>query len=125
MSVEYRARQVQNIYVALLGRHADPAGLNNAVAFLGQGGTIEQLKSAILGSPEFFQNRGGGNNAGSLNALYGTVLGRGIDPVAQIHLAQVLDLGIPRDVVARQIVTSREAIQRLVEDSFERFLHPG
>jgi Domain of unknown function (DUF4214) len=123
MSVEYRTRQVKNIYVTLLGRQADSAGLDNAVAFLGRGGTIEQLKSAILGSPEFFQNRGGGSNAGFLNALYGTVLGRGIDPIAQIHLAQVLDLGIPRDVVARQIVTSREAIQRLVEDSFERFLH--
>jgi hypothetical protein len=120
MSAEYRAVEVQQIYQTILGRPADPLGLINGIAFL-VGHTVEQLESSLLASPEFFQ-RAGGTNAGFLNALYQSVLGRPIDATAAIHFGGMLSLGIARDVVANQVLTSPEAIQRIVEAYYESFL---
>src|SRR5439155_2646317 len=63
-STEYRTVVVQDLYRAYLHRPADPQGLSGFVAFLGAGGTIEQVKAAILTSPEYFQTSGGRTNVG-------------------------------------------------------------
>jgi hypothetical protein len=121
-SAEYRGIEVKNLYQTVLGRPADTLGLNNGINFL-IGGTVEQLETILLGSPEFFQTRAGGTNAGFLNALYATVLGRAPDPVGFTHFAGMLSVGIPRDLVANIVVTSVEAETTLVESYYERFLH--
>ena len=57
-------------YQQFLHRGADQGGLDAWVAFLQQGHTVEQMEAGIISSPEYFQVRGGGTNAGFLAALY-------------------------------------------------------
>ena len=55
-SLEFRIVQVTQVYQQILMRPPDPRGLNNFVQFLLNGGTVEQLKAALAGSQEFFND---------------------------------------------------------------------
>jgi virginiamycin B lyase len=79
-SPEYRTRAVDRLYQALLDRGLDPAGQAAALNFLAVGGTLEQIRTSILASPEYLVGHGHGAVDGFLMALYQDVLGRGIDP---------------------------------------------
>src|SRR5262249_23222456 len=80
-SLEGRTKQVQDLYTKILGRAADPVGLNLSILFLGAGGTMEQVESTIISSPEYFQHAGG-NNTAYVNAVFRDVLNRSPDPAA-------------------------------------------
>jgi CSLREA domain-containing protein len=70
---EYYSRVVQTLYQFYLHRGEQPSdGLAPAsfVNFLVGGGTIEQLRALFTSSDEYFAARGGGTNAGFINALY-------------------------------------------------------
>src|SRR5262249_15711658 len=82
-SPEYLTNVVEGYYRAYLQRDADPTGLSSWLSLLGAGGTLEQVQAGIIGSPEYFQNRGGNTTLGYLNALYQDVLSRAIDPTGQ------------------------------------------
>src|SRR5262249_3847158 len=73
-STEARILQVQALYARYLGRPADTGGQASGIQFLQGGGRQEQLAAFLLGSPEYFLVRGGGTNAGFLNAVYHDVL---------------------------------------------------
>src|SRR5262245_12161852 len=89
-SMEFQTNVVQKGYQQFLHRAADQAGLNFWVNFLQQGHTVEQMEAGLAGSPEYFQNRGGGTNAGFLAALYQDALGRTIDAGGQAAFTQAL-----------------------------------
>src|SRR5262249_4952621 len=105
-----------------LNRQPDSGGLTSSVQFLQQGGTVRDLKVTILGSPEYFQVRGGNSNDGWLSAVYGDLLGRAPDPGGQQSWGQQLAMGVPRTSVALSIYLSPEATTRLVEQFYLQYL---
>ena len=56
-SVEASQLFVEDAYETYLGRQADPGGLAYYTQSLQTGSTYEQVIAALVGSPEFFQNR--------------------------------------------------------------------
>jgi hypothetical protein len=121
-SLEYRTDVVKGLYTYFLHRAADPTGLNAFVTSLGGTGTVEQIESIIVGSSEYFQNRGGGTNDGFLNALYQDALNRPVDPTGRKAWDAALAGGATTTQVAAAIFTSVEYRQDLVQSYYLRFL---
>src|SRR5581483_11173415 len=121
-SPEYRTDVVEGMYTSFLGRMADSGGLQAWVSMLNAGATIEQVKSGILGSPEYFQLKGG-TNASFLQGLYHDILSRPIDATGAAAWGAELASGTGRDVVAIQILGSAEAESDLVASVYEHYLH--
>lgn len=119
---EYRTVVVQDLYLSLLGRPADTGGLTSFTQFLQNGGTVEQAKSAMIGSLEYLYNHGGGTSAGFLSAVYYDVLGRGLDGNGQAFFGQELAAGVPRAFVAVQLINSTEGRTALVQSFYTHFL---
>jgi hypothetical protein len=124
-SGEYRTDVVDALYVHYLHRHADSGGLGFFVPALGGGMTDEQVAEILIGSPEYFNNRGGGTIAGFLNALFNDALGRGVDPLALQGFGQALNNGASTQQVATAILTSPEYEQDVVTNYYNKFLHRG
>jgi hypothetical protein len=121
-SAEYRADEVAQLYLSALGRSADPASLTFWTNYLSQGNTVLQLHSLLLGSEEYFTNRGGGTNNGFLAALYLDVLNRPIDPAGQQAWTALLNDGTSRSTVAADILSSPEADALQVKALYQLFL---
>jgi uncharacterized delta-60 repeat protein len=121
-SAEYRGDVVRALYQTYLHRAPDPSGLNAAVNFLSQGGTDEQLAAGLIGSPEYYQVRGGGTNDGFLNALYADALGRAPDANGRAAFDQALASGTSTTQVGFSILTSVEYDTDLVGGYYVRFL---
>jgi PKD repeat protein len=121
----YHGVEVQDQYLALLHRQADPADVANFSNFLAQGNTIESLQAILAGSPEYYQNRGGGTNDGFLNALFEDALGRPVDAATQANMERALASGVSRTAIATVVFGSHEHQGHLVQQLYERFLgHP-
>src|SRR5262249_17238131 len=58
--LEPRQNLVEGAYQAFLRRHAEEFGLNAFVTFLGRGGSPDELRAAVLGSPEYVAAQGSG-----------------------------------------------------------------
>jgi hypothetical protein len=121
-SQEYRQLEVQQLYQQYLHRSADPSGLSTFTNVLMAGGTVETVAAALVASQEYFVNRGGGTNAGFLNALYQDALFRSIDSSGLSTFSQMLGGGADRGQVANAIFGSTEYRQDLVSGYYLRFL---
>jgi hypothetical protein len=121
-SVEYRTDLVQSLYTQYLHRNADTGGLTGFVSFLGSGGSVEQVASIMVGSPEYLQTRGGGNDSGFLAAIYQDALKRTADSGGQAAFSQALANGMSHTQVAGAIVTSDECRRDLVQSYYQTFL---
>jgi len=109
-SLEHRVDVVQNLFQTLLNRPADPGAINAFVSFQAQGGTVQQLGTIIMGSPEFTADHGG-TPAGFVQAVFSNVLHRGVDPGALQFFSQQLQNGVSPTQVAAEVVNSLEAQQ--------------
>jgi hypothetical protein len=74
----YRSQLVRGLNQALLGAMLGPDVVRQEVAFLGAGGTTDQLQAALLASADYYR-RAGGTAVGWLRAVYRDVLGRPLD----------------------------------------------
>ncbi len=120
-SVEYRTLLVQSWYQRFLHRSPTADEIANLVGML-VGATDEEVEAAILGSDEYYNSRGGGTNAGFVEALYQDILGRA-PTAAEAHQWDVaIGAGATRNEVALQILTSIEARTLLVNSWFQAFL---
>ncbi|HLJ74653.1 MAG TPA: DUF4214 domain-containing protein [Thermoanaerobaculia bacterium] len=117
-SAEYRNAVVRDLYNSYL--HRSPNG-SEVAAFSHM--TTEQAASAILGSAEYFSQRGLGTNAGFVAALYQDVLGRSPDPQATTLFMQQIGAGTSRAVIAQQVLGSFEARQRWINAVYAKYLH--
>jgi hypothetical protein len=122
-SVEYQTAEVEQVYSRFLHRVAEPDGLAGWLAFLQGGGTLEQMEADVAGSPEYFQARGSGTQAGFLDALYRDALGRGVDATGLASWVPVLAGGASTAQVASDIFASTEFLQDMVEGFYQTFLH--
>ncbi len=109
------------MYQQYLHRSADAVGLQGFTSFLGGGGTLEQLASFLVGSPEYFDLHGDSNEA-FLSALYEDALGRQADPAGLAGFEQALAGGMSRGQVASVILTSAEYQNDLVQADFQSLL---
>jgi hypothetical protein len=122
-SPEYRTLVVNRLYGLYLRRAADPFGQAAWVNFLAQGGTNVPLSAQLLGSDEYLNQRGGGNNFGCLQAIYADVLHRSIDSGEAQAWAQALAGGMTRAAICAAILNSYEADKIAVEGWYNQFLH--
>ncbi len=122
-SPEFQAVTVRDLYTSLFRRPVDPTGLAGWTGFLASGGTGDQLKARLLGSDEYFQHQGSGNNAGFLAVIFPDVLGRALDPSASAAYSRTLAAGTSRTAVAAGIVQGPEARRHLIQGWYERYLH--
>ncbi len=122
-SVEYRTDVVQKAYQQFLHRPGETAGVNFWVNFLQQGGTVEQMEAGLVGSTEYFQNRGGGTNAGFLTALFQDALNRPIDTTGQAGFTSQLAGGTTTGQIAAEVFASTEFQQDVVKGAFQQLLH--
>lgn len=79
-SPEYRGDTVTGLFELYLHRAAEPAAVVADSSVLAFGGTPELLSIGLVSSAEYYQARGGGTNAGFLNALFSDALHRPPDP---------------------------------------------
>jgi serpin B len=131
-SYESRVQHVQDFYAAILHRTADAQGLDGFVGFLGMGGTLEQVQSFILGSPEYVRQSSAspnshqitvsGDDARFLEALYHDVLNRGVDPTGADGFGRALAVGVSHQEIAAAVVASLEARQDRVQGLYRQFL---
>jgi hypothetical protein len=121
-STEFRSRQIDSLFATLLHRNADVGGRQAFLAALANGATDEQIENTILASPEYFQNRGGGDNAGFATALYQDVLGRGIDSGALQNAKSFLAGGGSRLALTQLVQFSPEEDAHLVGALFQQLL---
>jgi hypothetical protein len=116
-SLEYRTMLVRSFYLSFLHRSPSPEELVAGLAALVGGLSDEGLEASLLGSEEYFQNRGGGTQDGFLNALYHDLLGRA--PTAG---ERALFGGASRMQVAAQVLASNEYRTLLIQSYFQMFL---
>ena len=128
---EYKQDVIDGVYLALLGRHVDPSGLQFGLSLLNNqpiatpgSSPLDILRATILGSQEYFQLHGS-SNLGFLQALFLDVLKRPIDPSAQNFYLSQLNSGTSRTLVAKIILGTTEAKQdgERQQDQ-ESHLHP-
>jgi hypothetical protein len=117
-SAEYKNALVRALYNSYLHRPANGSEIANVSAM-----TAEQIETTILGSAEYFAQRGGGTNHGFVSALYQDVLGRPADPQAVAVFEQQLGAGGSRSAIAQQVLTSAEARQRWINALSMKYLH--
>jgi Domain of unknown function (DUF4214) len=122
-SMEFRADEVRGLYTQFLHRAADSAGLAGFTNFLANGGTVEQVEAIMVGSPEYFQHRGGGTNDGFLNALYQDALNRAVDPTGRAAFDMALAQGTTTGMVAADVFGGREFQQDLVRGFYQSLLN--
>ena len=118
---EYRALDVDRVFVKYLRRAADPGGKAYWVNSIDNGKALWRFRAQLFGSPEYF-TKAGGTNAKYVEAAYTDVLGRGPDPSGRTFWTNKLDNGADRGSVALQFINSPEARRRLVDEQFLRFL---
>jgi hypothetical protein len=122
-SLEYRVKQLNQYYATYLHRAVDPIGQVSWLNFLNQGNTLQQVVVGILGSPEYFQTRGGGTNNGWLTAVYHDVLGRTVDASGQATWTAALTQGSSLSAVAQTILGSVESDTLIIKGWYNQFLN--
>ena len=124
-SVEHSNARIQNMFSTYLHRPAGGTDINFYSGMLQHGTPVEDVRSSILASPEYFNSRGGGGNIGFVTALYQDVLGRAPDAQGSSSFVQALNTGAQRSAIAHQFVTSQEARARWMNALYNTYLHHG
>src|SRR5205807_1923998 len=98
--------------------------VNAGVTALSGGETVEQLAAGttLLGSPEYFQARGGGTTEGFLSAIFLDLLHRAIDPPTRAQLVAAIHNGASRSDVAALVLSSGEYRAALATNFIMAFL---
>lgn len=120
--LEYRAKLIERFFSELLRRPPTPTDCAHFLDFLIHGGTIEQMRSILLDSVEYFEGLGGGTNAGWAAALFQDVLGRPITGPELAAVRDALSRGEPRESIAFRIISSTEGRVVRIRDYYNRFL---
>ncbi|HWB10660.1 MAG TPA: DUF4214 domain-containing protein [Pirellulales bacterium] len=121
-SVEAHTDIIEGFYTSLLNRSADPQGLSYFLNLFANGWTQIQIKSLFYGSDEYFQVRGGGTDAGFLDALYHDEFNRAPDSGGEAYFTQLLASGQSRSDVAGLILNSQEDYQTQVNSYYLAYL---
>jgi hypothetical protein len=118
LSPEALGRVVDQLYLRFLGRQSDTGGRAGWINFLRSGGTLEQVETLFLTSPEYL----GHINTEFVQSLYLNILGRAGSP-AELALwnNNIQNLGLAG--IADGFVRSPEHRTNTVRSFFQTFLH--
>ncbi len=105
--------EVYGLYEALLGRSPDPVGLETWTQDVNNGLSMHDLAQTLLDSPEGQARSGSESNAAFLQQLYGSALGRPIDPTGAASWGAALNGGESRADVANAVAFSPEGESHL------------
>ncbi|HQU41769.1 MAG TPA: DUF4214 domain-containing protein, partial [Pirellulales bacterium] len=119
---EFQHDTVESLYEHYLGRAADAMGLQYWSAYLYDGGTIEGMSQALLGSQEYYQARGGGTDSGFVSALFEDALGRAINSGDLAYFEGLMGNGMSPSDIAALVLNSDEYHRLRVDSLFEQFL---
>ena len=122
-SNEYRLLVVDNLFVSILHRNANPGENTQYVQMLQQGKSMEFVESVIYGSAEYFQHRGNNNNLDFLKALFQDILQAPLDSASQQYWGSQLGAGVSNQQVAFDLLTSTSGYQVLVNRDYTLYLH--
>lgn len=119
---------VESIYQKLLGRTPSNAEVAPFLAFIQNGGTIEQVMSFVFGSSEYagraslLTGQASGNQA-FIQQLYQDALNRKPDPQAIAFYGNYLAQGGTAQQVAVEVLDSGEYRDALINGFYQSFLH--
>jgi len=119
-SAEHRGLQVDRFYEHFLHRPAEAAGRAGWVNYILAGGSESALAIAFLTSPEYLALHQG--NAAFVTSLYADVLGRLPDAPGLAGWVARLQAGASDAAVANCLLTSTEAYNRIVDQSYLEYL---
>ena len=119
---EFQHDTVAALYEQYLGRAPDAGGLASWSAYLYGGGTIEGMSQALVSSPEYWKNRGGGTVNGFLTALFHDALGRQIEAAAMAYFKDQMASGASATDIAASVFTSDEYHRQRVSSLFEQVM---
>jgi hypothetical protein len=130
-SAEHRKIQVNDLFRGLLGRDADPQGLEtywpmlqgtrNGEQIVNAMLTEEQLALTLLNSAEY-RNRFG-NNVDFVRGLYQSVLGRNADAPGEAAWVGQLNAGtLSKDQVVQYFLASEEFNHRVIDTYYRQLL---
>lgn len=111
---------VNNLYIQLLGRPADSMGLSFWSSMIQNGGTLEQVETGILTSPEFLARANGSNY---VQDLYLVLLNRTASADELAYWNGVLSGQNGAANVAMGILTSTEYRMDFAQSIYEQDLH--
>ncbi|WP_435018010.1 DUF4214 domain-containing protein [Tundrisphaera sp. TA3] len=118
-SEENRERQVESMYLGLLGRAADP-GARPWVDALLAGAAEGDVEAAILGSDEYQSAHRGDDDFA--RGLYLDILGRPGDGPGLEAIRAQLAAGVDRATIVGQVLDSDEAHDRAIEGLYRTYL---
>jgi len=114
---------VQDAYQKYLHRSVDPTGLSSWTQFLTQGHTVEQMQAQIVASPEYLQNRAGGNTNNFLATIFMDAFNRPLDQAGRDMFNGDFSRSNTRRDVAERIFSTTEYRQDLVQSYYQRYLN--
>jgi uncharacterized protein (TIGR03118 family) len=114
---EYQGDEVQAIFETYLHRSADPGAIVFGTQYLATH-SVEQFNALVVGSPEYYQTRGGGSNDGFLNALFSDTLHRPVDAGGRQYFDGLLGVGATTSQIAAFIFGSGEYLNDLVQSFY-------
>jgi hypothetical protein len=119
---QFQLVMVQNLYKSTLGVPPTSAQLVQALRSLANGGSLAKIQLDLFTGSAFFQQRGGGSNAGFLSAVAQLFLRQPLDPALQAKLLNQLNAGASRAEIVEQIAGLQMAKQTAVQGVFQQYL---
>jgi hypothetical protein len=119
-STEHRERQVREYYQQFLGREPSAGEVSGLVSLLATG--YDPVRTAMLGSAEYFASQGGSTPGGFVQSLFMDLLGRSPTTSEQSTYVNALTSGVTTSAIANQVVNSPESHDRLVAQYYMRYL---
>ena len=117
----YLDRLLRTVYQQFLGRPIDDSGERYWVNRMLNGLTDEQLEASFVSSAEFYLHAGG-SNAGWIEAMYESLLGRQADATGMNYWLSALNLGTSRTSAAIGFATSAEHEAHVLRDDYMTYL---
>jgi autotransporter-associated beta strand protein len=119
-TAEHRTIQVTNLYQQYLDRTVNSVEINNGVAFLMNGGTVEQFAEALVLSPEFLAKAkadfpGDTDSKAVIERLYLDALKRPVDSAGWMNDMNALNQGTPLKSIVESVFKSDEYLMYLVD----------
>lgn len=124
LSAEGLGLRVDDVYVAALGRRAEPAGRDGWVRSLTSGATYPQVVGGVYGSAESLQVLGGGDTRRWVAGLYARMLGRAPEAGVAAQWEQVAAVH-GRAYVAQVVWGSSEARSARLDGYYRQLLGRG
>jgi hypothetical protein len=121
-TAEYRMHLVDTLYQRYLNRDADDAEKFFFNFLLSGGKTFDYLTATILGSAEYFEDKGGSDDGGFVVVLYEDLLGRSPSDMEYNKQLRLLTQGATRISIVEKLLTSKEGRQVLIQGVYNEIL---